>query len=98
MCPALIKALTAFEALVPDRPPRSPNRGYGIGSIHRHPRAPRRHSSNPARLTARQSEILELLREGLTGPQIATQLHISPKTAENPRQRDPGKAGRPVAR
>jgi DNA-binding NarL/FixJ family response regulator len=34
-------------------------------------------------LTARQREILELLREGLTGPQIANRLHISPKTAEN---------------
>jgi len=82
--PALIKALTAFEALGA-RPAaaiaKSRLRLLGASIGIRGPRADTR--ANPHGLTARQSEILELLREGLTGPQIATQLHISPKTAEN---------------
>ena len=35
------------------------------------------------RLTAREREILRLLAEGLSNPQIAERLVISPKTAEH---------------
>jgi DNA-binding NarL/FixJ family response regulator len=82
--PALIKALTAFETLGA-RPAaaiaKSRLRAQGASIGIRGPRADTR--ANPHGLTARQLEILSLLREGLTGPQIATRLHISPKTAEN---------------
>jgi DNA-binding NarL/FixJ family response regulator len=39
--------------------------------------------ANPHGLTTRQLEILELICDGLTGPQIAARLHISPKTADH---------------
>jgi DNA-binding NarL/FixJ family response regulator len=34
-------------------------------------------------LTNRQVEIIELVAEGLTGPQIAARLHLSPKTVDH---------------
>lgn len=37
---------------------------------------------NPFGLTTRQSEVLELLTEGLTNSEIAQRLFISPRTAE----------------
>ncbi len=43
-------------------------------------KATRRH---PAGLTARQAEVLELLAEGLTSPQIADRLFIASRTVEN---------------
>jgi DNA-binding NarL/FixJ family response regulator len=39
--------------------------------------------ANPHGLTTRQLEVLGLVRDGLTGPQIAAQLHISPKAADH---------------
>ncbi len=39
-------------------------------------------SARPNRLTAREHEVLELLREGLPDKQIATRLQISVKTVE----------------
>jgi DNA-binding CsgD family transcriptional regulator len=39
--------------------------------------------AGPARLTAREREILGLLGEGMSNPQIARRLVISPKTAEH---------------
>ena len=38
---------------------------------------------HPAGLTARQAEVLDLLGQGLTNRQIASELFISPKTAEH---------------
>jgi DNA-binding CsgD family transcriptional regulator/tetratricopeptide (TPR) repeat protein len=39
--------------------------------------------ANPAGLTARQLEVLALLREGLTNVEIAERLFVSPRTAEH---------------
>jgi DNA-binding CsgD family transcriptional regulator/tetratricopeptide (TPR) repeat protein len=48
------------------------------------PRGPRRATrDNPAGLTARQTEVLRLLAEGLTYRQIAERLHLSTKTVDH---------------
>jgi DNA-binding NarL/FixJ family response regulator len=48
------------------------------------PRGPREETrANPAGLTARQLEVLELLSEGLTNAEIADRLVVSPRTAEH---------------
>lgn len=39
--------------------------------------------ANPAGLTARQAEVLELVAEGLTNTEIADQLFLSLRTVEN---------------
>jgi len=48
------------------------------------PRPPRRSTlDNPAGLTAREAEILALLPSGLRNVDIASRLHISPKTVDH---------------
>lgn len=48
------------------------------------PRGPRSATrENPFGLTARQAEILTLVAEELTNPEIAARLHISPKTVDH---------------
>jgi DNA-binding CsgD family transcriptional regulator len=82
--PALLTALETFESLGA-RPAALITRnrlrelGHRIGS--RGPRATTR--SNRHGLTTRQVEIIELVAEGLTGPQIAARLHLSPKTVDH---------------
>jgi len=82
--PALLAALETFEALGA-RPAASIARnrlrvlGHRVSS--RGPRASTR--SNRYGLTNRQAEILRLVAEGLTGPQIAALLHLSHKTVDN---------------
>jgi DNA-binding CsgD family transcriptional regulator len=56
-------------------------RRLGVRYGTRGPRSTTR--TNPHGLTSRQAEVFDLLRLGLTGPQIAARLHISPKTAEH---------------
>jgi DNA-binding NarL/FixJ family response regulator len=48
------------------------------------PRRPRRTTAaNPSGLTDRELQVLALLREGLTNPEIADRMFISAKTAEH---------------
>ncbi|HKZ69064.1 MAG TPA: response regulator transcription factor, partial [Anaerolineales bacterium] len=48
------------------------------------PRGPRPATrDNPFSLTTRQIEILRLLADGLGNPEIASRLHLSPKTVEH---------------
>jgi DNA-binding CsgD family transcriptional regulator len=80
---AVIEAVHTFESLGA-RPAaaigRAILRAHGI-RYHSGPRP--RTKANPYTLTARQLEILELIRAGLTTRQIAARLHISPKTADH---------------
>jgi DNA-binding CsgD family transcriptional regulator len=82
--PAVAQALQAFESLGA-RPAaaiaKARLRAQGARYGTRGPRPGTR--ANQHGLTNRQLEILELVRDGLTGPQIAGRLYISPKTAEH---------------
>jgi DNA-binding CsgD family transcriptional regulator len=82
--PALAQALHTFESLGA-RPAaaiaKARLRAQGARYGTRGPRSGTR--ANPHGLTTRQLEILELIGDGLTGPQIAARLHISPKTADH---------------
>ena len=52
--------------------------------VRKLPRVPRRTTrNNPAQLTDRQVDILELLTEGLRNADIAARLHISPRTVDH---------------
>jgi DNA-binding NarL/FixJ family response regulator len=53
-------------------------RKQGVRGIPRGPRASTQR--NPAGLTNREAELLELVAEGLSNPQIAARLSISAKT------------------
>ncbi len=56
-------------------------RESGIRSIPKGPRKSTR--QNPAGLTARQLEILDLLGKGLSNSEISSRLYISPKTVDH---------------
>jgi DNA-binding CsgD family transcriptional regulator len=53
----------------------------GVAGIPRGPR--RRTQASPHGLTPRQTEVLDLLAEGLTNPEIAERLFLSVRTVEN---------------
>lgn len=82
--PAQTQALLLFDGLEA-RPAaaalRRVLRARGINSLPRGPRATTR--ANRFGLTSRQFEILHLLGEGLSNPEIAERLSITPKTAEH---------------
>ena len=81
---SLQEALTVFQALraVPAaRAAAQRLRSRGVKSIARGPN--RSTTNNPAQLTSRQREILELLVKRLTNAEIATRLYITPKTVEH---------------
>jgi DNA-binding CsgD family transcriptional regulator len=82
--PAVGEALEIFESLgarPAARRARERLKAMGVRYGTRGPRAPAR--AHPHGLTAREQEVLTLLREGLTGPQIAARMCISPKTANH---------------
>lgn len=56
-------------------------REMGVTRIPRGPREATR--TSPAGLTARQTEVLELLAEGLTYKEIADRLYVSTKTVDH---------------
>jgi len=56
-------------------------RASGTRSVPRGPIGKTR--ANPAGLTGRQAQVFALLVKGLSNPQIARRLSISPKTAEH---------------
>jgi DNA-binding CsgD family transcriptional regulator len=60
---------------------REKMRSAGVRSVPRGPRPATR--ENPFGLTARQVEILRLLADGLSNPQFAARLHLSPKTVDH---------------
>jgi DNA-binding CsgD family transcriptional regulator len=81
---ALLEAVTIFDRL--DARPagawaRSRLREMGADHIPRQPRPQTR--SHPLGLTARENEVLTLMREGLDNKAIAERLFISKKTAEH---------------
>ena len=56
-------------------------RGRGVKGVPRGPQPATR--ANPAGLTARQLDVLELVREGLTDAEIAQRLVLSVKTVNH---------------
>jgi DNA-binding NarL/FixJ family response regulator len=81
---ALQRALTALQqlhAIPAARAVAQRLRSRGVRSIARGPN--RSTINNPAQLTSRQLEILELLAEGLTNAEIASRIYITPKTVEH---------------
>ncbi|MEZ4563710.1 MAG: LuxR C-terminal-related transcriptional regulator [Thermomicrobiales bacterium] len=81
---ALRKALATCEALEA-RPLaahlRRRLRGLGAQRISRGPQSATRR--NPAGLTRREREVLDVLMGGVTSPEIARRLHLSARTVEN---------------
>lgn len=82
--PALRLALATFDRLSA-RPAaafvRRRLRRLGARAIPRGPRSATR--GHPSHLTRREAEVLSLLAAGLTNPEIATRLFLSPRTIEN---------------
>ncbi len=81
---SLRKALTVFQGLRAVPAARAAAQRLRSRGVKRIARGPNRSTTdNPARLTSRQLEILELLGEHLTNAEIATRLYITPKTVEH---------------
>jgi len=78
---ALRQALATFQRLGAVPATRVVTQLLRSAGVHGIARGPRRSTmNNPAQLTARQIEILELLADGLTNAEIAARLYITPKT------------------
>jgi DNA-binding CsgD family transcriptional regulator len=81
---SLREALTVFQGLRAVPAARMAARLLRSRGVKRIARGPNRSTTdNPAQLTSRQLEILELLGEHLTNAEIATRLYITPKTVEH---------------
>ena len=96
-----LELLTALGARAPARIVSRRLRALGVRDIRRGPRPATRR--NPAGLTARESEILALVAEGLRNGQIAQRLFLSRRTVDNHvsailRKLDAGSRGEAVAK
>lgn len=78
------EALALFDRLGAGRDAGRLRASMQAAGVRRIPRGPRPASrANPFGLTTRQDHVLALISEGLTNTEIATRLHIAPKTVEN---------------
>jgi DNA-binding CsgD family transcriptional regulator/tetratricopeptide (TPR) repeat protein len=81
---AVLAALALLDGLGARQTGQRLRRQLRQRSHLRLPRGPARATAaNPAGLTGRQVEVLELLAEGLTDAEIAARLSLSPKTVEH---------------
>jgi DNA-binding CsgD family transcriptional regulator len=81
---ALRQALEAFHQLGAVPAARAVSRRLRQHGVRRVVRGPRRTTmTNPAQLTARQLEILELLGERMSNAEIAGRLYLSPRTVDH---------------
>ena len=76
-----LERLDALGATAPARVVRRKLQTLGVRSVPRGPRPSTR--AHPARLSARQAEVLALLADGRSNPQIARILFLTPKTVEH---------------
>jgi DNA-binding CsgD family transcriptional regulator/tetratricopeptide (TPR) repeat protein len=60
---------------------RADLRATGVANIPRRPKTPQR--PGPSGLTERQLEVMALISEGLTNPEIADRLFVSPRTVDH---------------
>jgi DNA-binding NarL/FixJ family response regulator len=82
--PARREALEILTRLGAHRSARNLSRAMqasGLGHLPRGPYA--RTRANPFGLTPRQADVLELLSDGLSNPEIAERLALSPKTVDH---------------
>jgi DNA-binding NarL/FixJ family response regulator len=81
---AQIMALNLYERLGARPAAEHTRQQLRAAGVSKLPRLPRRATlDNPFGLTKRQVDILGLLIDGLSNAQIASRLHISPKTVDH---------------
>jgi DNA-binding CsgD family transcriptional regulator len=76
-----VQHFDALGAVPAGRMARRRLRAMGVTDVTRGPYSGAR--SDPAGLTPRERQVLEMLREGLTNAQMAQRLHRSPRTVEH---------------
>lgn len=76
-----ISILDRLGATVVAARARADLRASGVANIPRRPKTPQR--PGPSGLTERQLEVMALISEGLTNPEIADRLFVSPRTVDH---------------